>query len=220
MRATLRTPDQASEEKALEAEVFGKWFGNSAADLQEAYGPYSANTTFIGCWSDEGKVLACMRVIDGRRGPLKTLDDLARPPWEQHVRTVTEAAGVNPALTFDIATMAALPGDPEVSVLANSRALYRALYVWTVNSGIQHWIAISDVHVTQLLRNVGVEVQPFPQCAPAHYMGSPASQPVYASIPASEQRAKRETPQDYELLGQGKGLEWLDLSELAPEFGS
>ena len=80
MRATLRTPDQASEEKALEAEVFGKWFGNSAADLQEAYGPYSANTTFIGCWSDEGKVLACMRVIDGRRGPLKTLDDLARPP--------------------------------------------------------------------------------------------------------------------------------------------
>lgn len=218
MRATLRTPDEAFEEKALEAEIFGKWFGNSPADLEEAYGPYSANTKFIGCWSDSGQVLACMRVIDGRRGSVKTLDDLAGPPWKQVPQLVTRVAGVDPALTFDIATMAALPGHSEVSVLSNSRALYRALYVWTVNSRIQHWIAISDVHVTRLLRNVGVEVQPFPGCAPARYMGSPASQPVYASVAASQRRAQQEKPRDYELLGQGKGLERFDFSELATDF--
>src|SRR6476646_7922731 len=89
-----------------EASVFLQQYGNTAQQWAEEYGPYDPSSAFIAITDAQGDAVAAMRLILPGPLGLKTLADVARPPWNLDGARVARAAGMITTRTWDVATLA------------------------------------------------------------------------------------------------------------------
>ena len=201
-----------------EAEVFLRWYGNTEEQLAEEYGPYSDRSVFVAVADERGTVQATARLLTpagaergsatGPAGPpaLKTLVDVGRPPWSVDPVRAAAAAGLDPATTWEIATISVRqPTGP--SGLRLSLALYHGLIAVSRANGMSAFVAVLDERVRRLLGTVGLATRTLPGTRPAPYLGSARSTPVYAHCAAVLDHQRRRFPDAYRLVTLGVGLD-------------
>ena len=97
--------DEQIAARECEADVFLSAFGNTRDQLEEEYGPYEDQSLFLSVTDEHGETLgSCREILPGPAG-LKTLNDLARPPWFVDGPRSARAAGVDPTRAWDLATL-------------------------------------------------------------------------------------------------------------------
>jgi N-acyl-L-homoserine lactone synthetase len=189
-----------------EAEVFSHWYGNTEAELSEVYGPYRDQTSFLVVRERDGDVVGISRLIRPGRLPLKTFVDLAAAPWNVDATRSAAAAGIDPARAWDVATIAVRP-----ELGSSGRIIGLALFhglsrVGEVNR-IEWMTAILDRRVRALMAVLGLDVHTLPGAGPAAYLGSEASTPVFARLPALLARQRGVNVEAHRMLALGEGLD-------------
>lgn len=192
--------------RACEAEVFFQSFGNTAEQMAEEYGPYEDASVFVAVTDPGGAVVAAGRLITPGPAGLKTLNDLARPPWCIDGAAAAAAAGINLAATWDVATIGVRRRHPSFHPQL-SAALYHGFFLAGRANGIDASVAIIDTAVRDRLESAGILYRPFPGAAAAPYLGSPASTPVYAVFAEQLDTLRRLRPDRYQLLALGLGFD-------------
>src|SRR4051812_20459729 len=86
------TGEQLAAALNCEASVFLKTYGNTGEQLADEYGPYAATSVFIGIYEPGGDAVGAVRLIRPSELGLKTLADVARPPWSLDVPRMARAA--------------------------------------------------------------------------------------------------------------------------------
>ena len=195
-----------------EAEVFADRFGNTAAELDEAYGPYEAHTHFVAVVDPDGTVAAVMRLIFPGPAGLKTLDDLARPPWSVDPAAAARQAGLDLESTLDVATMAVRNGMRRQGFAASHALAYGLFGAMRVN-GIRSMVAMIDAVPYELLRGIGLMFPAIPGTVSRPYFGSPATTPIYAQLEPLLDTQARLAPVAHRAIRHGIGLTGVQVPE-------
>ncbi len=197
--------DVDPEVTRCELDVLGHWYGDTAELIDTAYGRYRQQTAFLAVRSADGQVAGMCRLILPGPLPLKTLADIGGPPWSVDPGRSLAAAGIDPARTWDLATLA-VRRERGAARRVIAPALYHGLIQAVVANGAEWVIAIADRHVRSLLSMLGLEQYALPGTAAAPYMGSEACCPAYTHIPSMIERQRTTNPDAYRLITLGHGL--------------
>jgi hypothetical protein len=191
--------------KACEADVFLNTYGNTSEQWEEEYGPYDDASVFLTITEPGGDAVATSRLILPNPNGLKTLVDVARDPWFIDGNRSARLAGMQPALTWDIATVAVRKGVAGSGFL--SAALYHGMVVATRVNRLRWIVMIMDVRARRLLSMLNLQTQVLPEATAGSYLGSAASVPIWADAARmlADQRAKN--PDASDLINYGIGLD-------------
>ncbi len=200
--------------KQCEADVFLRVYGNTRQQLEDEYGPYEHASVFIALADDSGDVLGACRLIRPTELGLKSLDDAARPPWSLDVARSVRAARLDPAQTWDVATLGCRRGLKGPGKLA-SAALFHALVQVVRANQIRSAVMIIDERVRALLASAGMTGHTLPGARPARYLGSAASTPVYRHCDEAFDQQRITNPEAHRLFTQGIGLDGIRVPPLA-----
>jgi len=193
--------------RECEAEVFLRWFGNTRQQLDEEYDPYDDSSVFLVLADSSGEVLGAVRLlVPGGRAGLKTLADIGQEPWGVDGARASTAVGIELASTWEIATLGVRRGTA-ASGLRLSLALYHGLITVARANRVTSFVAILDERVRRLLGSVGILTRPLPGTAPAPYLGSVSSTPIYAHLTPLLENQRRHFPDAYRLVTLGIGLD-------------
>jgi hypothetical protein len=191
---------------ACELDVLGRWYGDTAEDLDGAYGGFAEQTIFIAVRDDSDRVIGFIRILRPGTHRLKTITDIGRQPWAIDPVASVAAAGIDLARCWDIATLGVRPEYGSRGSAA-ATALYFGLLTALRLNGAEWAVAIIDQRVRKLASLAGYTLLTLPGTAPAFYMGSPACAPVYVHVPSMLDRQQREQPLAYQRITLGAGLE-------------
>ncbi|GAA4349728.1 hypothetical protein [Angustibacter luteus] len=197
--------DLLESARQCEAEVFHRWFGNTRAELDEEYGSYEGDSIFLVLADEADEVVAAVRLIAPGPSGFKTLDDVARAPWQVDGVRSAAAAGLDLSRTWEVGTLCVRPGVAGSSRL--SLALYHGLMVVAQVNGMTSFIAVLDERVRRLLASVGITTRALPGTSTAPYLGSARSTPVYSHFAAMLDAQRRDLPDAYRLVTLGIGLD-------------
>jgi hypothetical protein len=193
-----------------EEEVFLSAFGNTREQLDEEYGPYDAQSIFMVIADEDGDVLGSCRLIEPGPSGLKTLNDVSQSPWRADGYRAAFAAGVDPSRAWDIATLG-------VRRCARGRrmsaaiALYHGLVVSTRVNEVPSVTAILDSQIRRILNSADYIMPALPGLAPAPYLGSKESSPVYGHCATMVDVQRRKNPDAYRLMSLGIGLDGISV---------
>jgi hypothetical protein len=134
------------------------------------------------------------------------LNDIALAPWSVDGLRSARAAHVDPARTWEVATICIRP-DAGANRLFAAAALYHAIARAARVNGIRSIVMIMDDRARQLLTATGVTTRPLPGTRPAAYLGSPASTPVYGHLAEMADLQRRLNPDAHRLIDLGVGLD-------------
>lgn len=199
-RLRLRVARERADERAArrcELEILGRWYGDTAEDLAEAYGDYEQTTTFLVLEHADDGVVGFARMIGPGPRLIKTLADIEKPPWTVDGLAAGAAAGMDPAQIWDIATIGLHPDVRDNPMIgthgrAAAIALYHTTLALPLANGSPWATAILDRRVRALIARSGTIMHDLPGTTARPYMGSPACAPVYADLPRLfEERARR-----------------------------
>ena len=192
--------------RACEADVFLRWFGNTREQLDDEYAPYDDASVFIALAREDGDVIGACRLIVPSPAGLKTLNDVGREPWRLDGERSARAAGVDPANTWDVATLGVRPGLGGAGMLA-AAALYHGLIVASRVNRIQSIVIMIDEQVRTLLTSIAMTTHALPGASSAPYLGSPATTPVYGHCAQMLDTQRQQNPDAHRLIAQGVGLD-------------
>ncbi len=211
---------------ALECEesVFLEAFGNTRNQLDEEYGPYNDQSLFISVSDDSGFVVGAARLIQPGPAGLKTLNDVARNPWGVDGLRAAAAAQIDVSHTWDIATLG-VRRDFRGPKMMVAIALYHAIMKSTRINEVATATAIMDAHAYRALADAGYLFSTLPGTAPAPYLGSESSIPVFGHWSGLADAQRRMFPDLYRLITLGVGLDGISVPEdaafeLRPEISS
>jgi len=197
--------DELEAARACEADVFARWYGNTAAQLAEEYGPYDETSVFIALMDEQGEAQAsCRLIIPGAPG-LKTYEAISRSPWSLDSERTFHAAGIDRNSCWDIATLG-VRGRMRGTSTPGAIALYHGLMAAAQVNTVGSIVALADSRLRRLLDAVGVVLAPLPGARPAPYLGSRATTPVFGQRGIFD-RQRRENPDSYRLIALGVGLD-------------
>jgi N-acyl-L-homoserine lactone synthetase len=198
-RLRLAVADTAAEvaaAQALEAQVFLDSFDNTPDVMEQEYGHYADRSRYVVVLDDaDGSAVGMMRlIVPDATGELKTLTDVAGPPWQLSVPDSLRSAGLADRPVWDVATLAVArrhrsgAGRGEVTL-----ALCHGLYRYSRACGVEGWVTVLDDRVLRLLRMLGVPWTAMPGAGSEYYLGSPASTPCVCLLDAipPNMRARR-----------------------------
>ncbi|MCL3817771.1 hypothetical protein [Aeromicrobium wangtongii] len=197
--------DELAAAKQCESDVFLEAYGNTSEEFDVEYGPYTDSTGFMVVMQDDGVAAAALRFIAPGPKGLKTLNDVSRPPWEVDGLRSARAAGVDPARTWDISTIAVRKGAGRGGLCAG--ALYHGIVRAAYANDIDFIVMILDSHVRQLLSALGLHIHALPGTKTAEYLGSPSSTPLWANLNRGLEQQRQDNPDAYRLIFQGIGLD-------------
>lgn len=197
--------EELAAAKECEAQVFMKTYGNTPEEFDVEYGPYENSTGFMTVLEPDGQAAAAVRFIAPGRAGLKTLNDVARSPWHVDGLQSARLAGIDPARTWDVATIAVRRGSGRDGLCAG--ALYYGLVRAACANNIDFFVMIVDSHVRELLGGLGVRPEILPGTTTAEYLGSPHSTPLWSSIKGGLEAQRESNPNAHRLIFQGDGLE-------------
>jgi N-acyl-L-homoserine lactone synthetase len=189
-----------------EASVFLKTYGNTPGQLAEEYGPYAAASVFIGIYEPGGDAVGAVRLIRPTELGLKTLHDVARPPWALDVPRMARAARLDLSRTWDFTTLGARRGLRRWSALV-SAGLFHGLVQTVRANDIPSAVMMIDERVRGLLALAGMTGQSMPGAQTQSYMGSLRCTPVYEHCQQAFDRQRQANPDGYRLFMQGIGLD-------------
>jgi hypothetical protein len=192
--------------RSCEADTFLHTFGNTREELSAEYDPYDDASVFLVLADPEDKVVAGCRLITPSDVGLKTLNDIGRAPWHVDGPRAARAANVDPATTWDIATIAVRPGAGNGRMFA-AAALYHGMLMATRMNGISSVVMIMDERARRLLTATGMLTQRLPGTNTEPYLGSSASTPVYGHLAQMKDVQRRINPDGYRLITLGVGLD-------------
>jgi hypothetical protein len=204
-------PEGAVRDAARECEaaVFLDRYGNTADQWAEEYGPYDPASIFISVTDRLGFTVAAMRIIVPSTIGLKSVTDLARPPWSIDGGRAARAAGLVEAQTWDVATIAIRRNVSRGGLLA--AAMYHAVFRGTRANNIRWIVMIMDVRARRLLDAAHIHTQLLPGTRPAPYLGSAASVPLWGHMPSMADRQRRLSFESHRLINLGVGLDGISL---------
>jgi hypothetical protein len=189
-----------------EESVFLESFGNTRNQLEEEYGPYNDQSLFIAVSDDSGLVVGACRIIRPGSQGLKTLNDVGRQPWGVDGMRSARAAGIDIDRTWDIATIGVRRQyrGPRLMV---AMAMYHAIMRSTRINDVATATAILDSAAFQVLADAGYLFTTLPGTAPAPYLGSESSIPVYGHWTGLADAQRRMFPELYRLITLGIGID-------------
>jgi hypothetical protein len=190
------TPAERDAARAVEAGVFLQAFGNTPEVMAREYGPYEERSRFVTVIDEAtGGALGAARLIatDGL-APVKTLVDVAGPPWQLDVDASLRTAGLAEGPVWDVGSLAVerrfRSGASGGEVIV---ALCHGVHRYSMISGVRGLVTVLDDRILRVVRSMGMPWLPMPGASSQHYLGSPASTPcamVMADVAGSIQ-AKR-----------------------------
>lgn len=192
-----------------EEEVFWQTYRNTREEFEVEYGPYAADTGFMTVLEGSGRAVATARFIAQGPAGLKTLNDVGRPPWGVDGERSARAAGVDPARTWDVATIAVRSGAGRGGLCA--AALYHGIVTAAFANDIDFIVMIMDAHARRLLSAVGLHTQALPGTGTGEYLGSSSSTPLWGNLQAMFEHQRQHDPEAYRLIFQGIGLDGMSL---------
>jgi len=198
--------DLLESARECEADIFLQWYGNTRGQLEEEYGPYEQSSVFVALADADDRVVGAVRFLVHGGAGLKTLDDAGKPPWGVDAIRSATAARIDTATTWDCATMGVRPG-VKGSRTQLGLAVYHGLLLALRANDVRTVIAVLDERVRRLLSSVGLVMNALPGTAPAPYLGSTASTPVYAHVAAAVDHQRRQHPDAHRLVTLGVGLD-------------
>jgi hypothetical protein len=195
--------------RACERVVFGRHFGNSAADLADEYGPYESSTDFGGVFLPDGTAVGAIRLLrNGWRG-LKSLNDAAGPPWRLPVQATCEAADIDPAQTWDVGSLGVdsqAAGSSHQATLALLSVLFGAFR----DNEVASFVAIIDMDARRPIGALGLHLLDLPGAMPGAYFGSEASIPVYRHVRDLHRLHLSGSADVHQQIFHGRGVTGLD----------
>ena len=147
-----------------------------------------------------------------RSGQLKspnTLNDVGRRPWQVDGPRSARAVGVDPARTWDVATIAVRRGSGRGGLCAS--ALYHGIIAAAYANDIDFIVMIMDSHARQMLTSLGMQAQALPGTKTGEYLGSASSTPLWANLKRALEQQRQDNPDVYRLIFQGIGLDGIAL---------
>jgi hypothetical protein len=169
------------------ADVFLGAFGNTADVLNREYAHLVPSMTHVVVLDRETRTAVGSLILqESQAGELKTVVDLAGPPWsmpaEQSLAALSLTAGDRTAADLLLLAVASEHRNRGVAVL-----LLYAGWVVSADHGIERWTAILDDSLLDGLNALAGGV--LHGIAPSHpYLGSPASTPVTMRMRPAEDR--------------------------------
>jgi hypothetical protein len=208
------TGDELAAAIACEASVFETTYGNTSAQLAEEYGPFAESSVFIGIYEPGGDAVGAIRLI--RPGPmgLKTLHDVALPPWSLDVDRMARAAGLDLSRTWDFTTLGARRGLRRRGPMV-SAALFHGLIQTVRANDVAAGVMMLDERVRSILRMAGMTGRTMPGARTESYLGSARCTPVYEHCAAAFDRQRQLNPDGYRLFMQGIGLDGVAVPPLS-----
>lgn len=197
---------------ACEQAVFLEAFGNTRELLDEQYGAYGPQSVFLTVSDDEGTVLGHCRLISPGPAGLKTLNDLALPPWELDPKRVARLAGIDMMRTWDIATLG-VRREYRGRAWMIAIALYHGIIKTARINSIEMATAIVDEQIHRLLHQVDYTPPVLPGASTGSYLGSERSTPVFARFATVLDAQRRANPDAYRLMALGVGLDGIRIPE-------
>lgn len=204
--------DGALREAALvcEAAVFHAAYGNTRAELEAEYGAYDADSVFLVVAAGDDVVGAVRLLPPGGAAGLKTLVELEREPWHVDGARSAAAAGLDPATTWEVATLG-VRRDAGVPTSLVAAALYHGLITVCRANGMSAYVAVLDERVRRMLGAVGLASRALPGTSTAPYLGSAASTPVYTVCAPTLDAQRTQFPEAHRLVTLGVGLDGVDV---------
>lgn len=206
------TGDLLEAARACEADVFLARYGNTRQQLAQEYGPYEGQSVFLALAAPSGAVEAAVRFIVPGPAGLKSLVDVEHEPWGVDAAASADAAGLDLARTWDIATLSVR--DTRAHGVSHVAALYHGIALATRVNGVTATVAVLDIRVRRLLGSVGLHYRTLPGTRVRPYLGSPASVPVYAELADLLDNQRRVDPESYRLFVHGSGLDGVSVPAL------
>jgi hypothetical protein len=200
--------------RECEAAVFLRAYGNTREQLTEEYGPYEHATVYLALHDDSGEVVGSCRMIRPSSAGLKTLHDVAAPPWSLDVDRAVRVARIDLDNTWDVATLGCRRGLKGPGRMA-SAALFHGLVQVVRANHVRTAVMIIDERVRSLLAAAGMTGDTLPGTAPARYFGSAASTPVYRHCDMAFDQQRIRNPDAFRLYTQGVGLDGIRVPGLA-----
>lgn len=173
--------------RSVECRVFQHFFGNTAAIMQEAYGPYEQSSHFFLIVDrSERRCAGTLRIIANSAQGLKTLNDIAAPPLCLSADVVRAHHRIDDLdQCWDIGTLAVLKeyrGQQQDHAVGTM--LYGVLHREALLAGVHHAVTILDRHAyAQLTQMLAVPFEPIADSKPFDYLGSTDSRAAYLSFP-------------------------------------
>jgi hypothetical protein len=202
---------RASLARAIEAEVFAEFFGNTPELLDAEYRAYDPASVFLCVLDNErGAAAGMIRLIEHSAAGFKSLDDIERA-WDEPRDEVIARSGVSfvPDQVWDVATLAVAPayrGSATDGLM--SLALYQAVTTLAGQRGIRWLVTVLDLVVLDLIQSrTGRPFQVFAGIEPRTYLDSPASLPVWCDLHEYRRRVAITDRAMHDLLFEGRGLE-------------
>ena len=173
--------------RAIECQVFSKFFGNVPAEMAREYARYEDSSLFFLIVERETQRPAgVLRVIEHSAAGFKTLNDIQGAPLHLPTSKVLTHHGIKDlSRCWDIGTLAVVKefrGQAHNHIV--STMLYGLLYAEVAKRDIQHVITVLDSHAyVQLTQMLGVPFMPIARSEPFSYLGSENSRAAYAHPP-------------------------------------
>jgi hypothetical protein len=191
---------------ACEAEIFRATYGVDYDHHVAEFAPYESASAFLVVLDRDDAVAGVMRLITPGPAGLKTLNEAGGDPWCIDGVRAAAAVGVDPARTWDVATLG-VPKGVGRHRFAVTAAMYHGLAIAARRNRVQSLLMTVDERVRSILEVGGLFTSALPGTAPAPFCGSPASTPVYGHCAQMLGHQRRVNPDAYHLITQGVGLE-------------
>jgi hypothetical protein len=191
--------------RECEQDVFLRAFGNTPEQLDEEYGPYEDQSTWLTVSDMSGYVLGACRIITPGPAGLKTLNDVAREPWGIDGERSATLAGADLDRTWDIGTLG-VRTEHRGSRVRISLALYHGILRAGRANDIRTLVSVFDEPARRVLAALDYRHVPLPGTYAAPYLGSASSTPVYYHAHMLD-AVRRDNPEAYRLVVHGIGLE-------------
>ena len=172
----------------------GDYLADNPDLCAEEYKPYESSSNFFLLIDREAtRPVGVLRAIGNSKSGIKTLNDAQKEPFNVDIEDVVRIHGISDFdKVWDIGTIAVLPEYRGVDAGLPSISLYRAIYLSSIEKGIEHWVSIIDNKLLRALK--GVFAMPFVPLAnsePGPYLGFEKSHAVYARVSEFREELER-----------------------------
>ena len=202
-----------TQAEEVEAAVFLRAFGNTQELLNAEYDKYrQASEFFIVIDQANGQIAGVERIIRHSDASFKSLDDLAKEPWNIEPEEVLRRAGltIDPEKTIDIATIGVAEGYRAMDLPDHDDSVRMALLYatnrYSAEHGIKLWFSILDDKVLELIQALGEPFSKYPGIKSGSYLDSPSSTPVYCDFTSVLERVRVTEPALYSMMILGQGM--------------
>jgi hypothetical protein len=196
---------------ALEADTFDRTYGVPLEFHINEFAPYEDQSAFLIVTDSEYRVRAAMRLVTPGPAGLKTLVEAAQSPWFLDAYRSATVVGIDPARTWDVATLAVGRGLGKSRFVVTA-ALYHGLTIAARRNRVGSLLMTVDERVRGILQTYfGLYTSPLPGATPKPFEGSPASTPVWGHCAQMLDVQRRRNPEAYRLITRGVGLDGVSI---------